>query len=378
METRFDNVNFFGADARLHFGNVRINGDTIERVETLDPLPHAGAKFVLPGCIDTHTHAMIGSEYFDEDERASAAARQALAKAGTTSFLFATMAMGEEQLKYRCRAAAKAVKKRQAEESRCLGVYLEGPFISNEKRGAHNPDLLHLPDEAMLTRLDEAAEGCIRAVCMAPELEGATELAKKLKGKKVVSFAHSAADYDKAKEAFDSGFSNLTHAFNCMQPMMHRAPGPIAAAADTDFVTAELIDDARHVQPPMIRALFKLMGPERIILISDSIEACGMPDGLFEASDGMIIRLEKGRATVNGTNTLAGSVVPLFAGVRTIAVAGIPLERAIAAATVNPARKYGLDKEIGSITEGLRADIIACTDKLEIEKVYIDGEEITN
>ncbi len=378
METRFDNVNFFGADARLHFGNVRINDGIIERVETLDPLPHAGAKFVLPGCIDTHTHAMIGSEYFDEDERASAAARQALAKAGTTSFLFATMAMGEEQLKYRCRAAAKAVKKRPTGESRCLGVYLEGPFISNEKRGAHNPDLLHLPDEAMLTRLDEAAEGCIRAVCMAPELEGATELAEKLKGKKVVSFAHSAADYDKAKEAFDSGFSNLTHTFNCMQPMLHRAPGPIAAAADTDFVTAELIDDARHVQPPMIRALFKLMGPERIILISDSIEACGMPDGLFEASDGMIIRLEKGRATVNGTNTLAGSVVPLFEGVRTIAAAGIPLERAIAAATVNPARKYGLDKEIGSITEGLRADIIACTDKLEIEKVYIDGEEITN
>lgn len=371
MDMRFDGVNYFAADARLHYGSVSIKNGYIDRVDMVDAAPHDGAKLLLPGCIDTHTHAMLQSEYFAEDEAASAAARRALAQSGTTAFLFATMAMDEESLALRCRAAARAAKQRPAGESRCLGVYLEGPFLSYEKRGAHNPKFLHLPDGEMLSRLDDAAEGCIRAVCMAPELDGAIDLAKKLKGKKVVSFAHSAAGYDVAMQAFAAGFSNLTHTFNCMQPMLHRAPGPVAAAADTNDVTAELIDDALHVQPPMIRALFKLMGPERIILISDSIAACGMAEGVYPSPDGMKIRLANGRATVDGTDTLAGSVMPLFQGVRRIHESGIPLEQAIAAATLNPARRYGLENELGAIAEGLHADVLLCGSDLTLEKVYM-------
>lgn len=194
---------------------------------------------------------------------------------------------------------------------------------------------------------------------------------QKAEGQKVVSFAHSAAGYDVAMQAFAAGFSNLTHTFNCMQPMLHRAPGPVAAAADTNDVTAELIDDALHVQPPMIRALFKLMGPERIILISDSIAACGMAEGVYPSPDGMKIRLANGRATVDGTDTLAGSVMPLFQGVRRIHESGIPLEQAIAAATLNPARRYGLENELGAIAEGLHADVLLCGSDLTLEKVYM-------
>lgn len=178
MDMRFDGVNYFAADARLHYGSVSIKDGYIDRVDMADAAPHDGAKLLLPGCIDTHTHAMLQSEYFAEDEAASAAARRALAQSGTTAFLFATMAMDEESLALRCRAAARAAKQRPAGESRCLGVYLEGPFLSYEKRGAHNPKFLHLPDGEMLRRLDDAAEGCIRAVCMAPELDGAIDLAK--------------------------------------------------------------------------------------------------------------------------------------------------------------------------------------------------------
>ena len=253
MDMRFDGVNYFAADARLHYGSVSIKNGYIDRVDMADAAPHDGAKLLLPGCIDTHTHAMLQSEYFAEDEAASAAARRALAQSGTTAFLFATMAMDEESLALRCRAAARAAKQRPAGESRCLGVYLEGPFLSYEKRGAHNPKFLHLPDGEMLRRLDDAAEGCIRAVCMAPELDGAIDLAKKLKGKKLVSFAHSAAEYDVAMQAFEAGFSNLTHTFNCMQPMLHRRGSGYqgryggadrrraarSAAHDTGFVQAD-------------------------------------------------------------------------------------------------------------------------------------------
>ncbi len=372
----FERVNYFGSDAKLHYGNVTVFCDRITNVETISDVPQSGARLLMGGCIDTHTHAMVQSEYFAEDASSAAKARRALAKSGTTGFLFATMAMEEEALTVRCRAAGEAVAHRGAGESRCLGVYLEGPFISYEKRGAHNPELLHKIDGEMLHRLDEAAHGCIRAVCMAPELEGAMELSRRLKGEKVVSFAHSAADYDTAIKAFEAGFSNLTHTFNCMQPLLHRAPGPIAAAADTDGVTAELIADTLHVQPPMVRLLFKLFGWERIILISDSIAVCGMGDGVYTSSDGMRTRLENGRATVDGTNTLAGSITPLFEGIKRMVDCGIPLEHAIAAATLNPARKYGLDNELGAVEEGFLADLVLCSSELELERVLIGGEVI--
>lgn len=372
----FERVNYFGIDAKLHYGNVTISGERIASVEMISEHAQSGAKLLLSGCIDTHTHAMLQSEYFAEDESAARKARQALAKSGTTSFLFATMAMGEEALSLRCRAAGEAVAHRGEGESRCLGVYLEGPFISYEKRGAHNPELLHEIDGDMLKRLDEAAHGSLRAVCMAPELEGALELGKRLSGERVVSFAHSAADYDLARAAFDAGFSNLTHTFNCMQPLLHRAPGPIAAAADTEHVTAELIADTLHVQPPMVRLLFKLFGWERIILISDSISVCGLSDGVYTSADGMRTRLANGRATVDGTDTLAGSVTPLFEGIKRMASCGIPLEHAIAAATLNPARRYGFAHELGAVEEGYLADLLLCSSTLELERVLIGGEEV--
>lgn len=376
MDMRFDGVNYFASDARLHYGSVSIKDGYIDRVDMADTAPHDGAKLLLPGCIDTHTHAMLQSEYFAEDEAASAAARRALAQSGTTAFLFATMAMDEESLALRCRAAARAAKQRPAGESRCLGVYLEGPFLSYEKRGAHNPKFLHLPDGEMLRRLDDAAEGCIRAVCMAPELDGAIDLAKKLKGKKLVSFAHSAAGYDVAMQAFEAGFSNLTHTFNCMQPMLHRAPGPVAAAYESEGITAEFIGDGVHIKPAMLRILFRLFTYERLILISDSISVCGMADGVYTGVDGQRIRLENGMATIDGTGTIAGSAMPMFAALKRLISFGIPAEEAIATATINPAKRLGIENKLGAIEEGFMADMLLCSAKLDIEKVFISGKEI--
>ena len=197
----FENVNYFTKGGRLRFGSVSTENGRIRDVRMQDESYHAGARFLLPGCIDMHTHAMLGSEYFGRNAEAAAKARCALAKSGTTSFLFATMALSEAELIAQCARAGKAAELCKPSydtegESRCLGVYLEGPFLSYEKKGAHDAKYLHLPDKAMLSRLDQAANGGIKAVCMAPELEGAIELANDIKNNKIVSLAHSAADYD--------------------------------------------------------------------------------------------------------------------------------------------------------------------------------------
>lgn len=377
----FENVNYFTKGGRLRFGSVSTENGRIRDVRMQDESYHAGARFLLPGCIDMHTHAMLGSEYFGRNAEAAAKARRALAKSGTTSFLFATMALSEAELIAQCARAGKAAELCKPSydtegESRCLGVYLEGPFLSYEKKGAHDAKYLHLPDKAMLNRLNQAANGGIKAVCMAPELEGAIELANDIKNNKIVSLAHSAADYDASLYAFKNGFSNLTHTFNAMQPMLHRAPGPVAAAYESEGITAEFIGDGVHIKPAMLRILFRLFTYERLILISDSISVCGMADGVYTGVDGQSIRLENGMATIDGTGTIAGSAMPMFAALKRLISFGIPAEEAIATATINPAKRLGIENKLGAIEEGFMADMLLCSAKLDIEKVFISGKEI--
>jgi N-acetylglucosamine-6-phosphate deacetylase len=222
--------------------------------------------------------------------------------------------------------------------SALVGVNLEGPFISPEKLGAQNPAHVTPPDIAMFRRLQSAARGMIKVLDIAPETEGALDMISALRGSLTVSLAHTAASYALSKKAFARGASHVTHLYNAMQPFAHREPGLPGAAFDTPGVTAELICDGIHIHPATARAAFKLLGDERVIMVSDSMMATGLDDGIYELG-GLPVLVSGKKATLLRGDSIAGSVTNLMECLRAaVKDMGVPLHSAVKYASANPAR----------------------------------------
>ena len=254
-----------------------------------------------------------------------------------------------------------------------MGIQMEGPFLSREKRGSQNPAYLRLPDWDRFLRLYDAAEGLLRIVGVAPELPGAVEFTRRASEKCRVSVAHTAAGYDQAAAVFDAGATHLTHLFNALSGIHHRHPGPIGAASERENVTAELICDGIHVHPSAVRMAFRLF-PGRICLISDALRCCGMADGSYSLG-GQEILLSGGVARLTG-GAIAGSAADLYQCMRRAVSFGIPREQAVWAATVLPARVIGRESETGAIADGRAADFVICGGELEPEAVYLGGKRL--
>jgi len=292
------------------------------------------------------------------------------AKNGVTSFLATSMALKEEELSGIMSSFARF--ERPEGGARCLGVNMEGPFLSLEKKGAHSADGLRDPDISMFERLNALTKGNIRLVSIAPELPGATEFIRAVSKTCGVSLAHSAAGYDTAKQGFDSGATHVTHLFNAMNPFLSRDPGLVGAAMDADAYV-EIISDGIHLHPGVVRAVYKMF-PGRVCMISDSVRATGLPDGEYELG-GLPIIIKDGMSTLLD-GTIAGSIITLMEGVRRAVGFGVPLSHAVNAATINNARAIGLDGETGSLTRGKYADIVLLDKALGIRKTYIGGQEV--
>mgnify|MGYP002337236090 FL=1 len=251
---------------------------------------------------------------------------------------------------------------------------MEGPFISMAKKGAQNGKYIHKPDVAMFERLQEAAGGLFKLVDLAPEEEGAMEFIQAEKGKVVLSIAHTTADYETAKAAIEAGVTHMTHLYNAMNPINHRAPGPIIAAADDAHCEAELICDNVHIHPAIVRNTFKMFGEDRVIFISDTMEAAGLEDGMYELG-GQPVIVKGNRATLED-GTIAGSNTNLMKCMCTaVKQMGIPLEKAVKCAAVNPAKSIGIYDQYGSITPGKVANaVLLDQETLEIKGVILKGQ----
>ena len=331
----------------------------------------AAGCYLIPGLVDIHTHGGAGADAGDGSPEGLRALSRYYAARGVTSWCPTTMTLFEPELTKALRAIRDFV--RPADGARLAGVNLEGPFLSREKCGAQDPAKLHAPDTAMFRRLNEASGGLVRLVTVAPEEPGAPEFIRDVSRECTVSLGHTAADYETAMAAFAAGASHATHLFNAMPPLGHRSPGVIAAAMDAG-ATAELITDGLHVHPAMIRMAFRLFG-DRLALISDSLRCAGMPDGDYELG-GQGVTVRGGRATLTGTDTLAGSSIHLMEGLRRAVSFGVPLEAAVTAAALAPARVIGRDGEIGSLAPGKRADIVLLDRTLEVRAVFVDGKRL--
>lgn len=327
----------------------------------------AQGAYIIPGLVDIHTHGGVGFDFSDGNETALSKLGEYYAEQGVTSFLATTMTLDEASLI----KAVSAIANGKTSGAKCAGIHLEGPFISPEKCGAQNKNYVLAPDISLFNRLLEASGGKIKTITIAPELEGADEFIDHSAKKCAVSLGHTCADYDTAVRAFSLGASRLTHMFNAMPEMAHRRPSLIGAALDMGAY-AELICDGIHVHPSMVRAAFKMFG-EKICLVSDSLRCAYMPDGEYELA-GQKVTLKDKKATLSGSETIAGSAISLLDGLKNAVSFGISLESAVYSATTAPAKAVGLD--VGEISVGKPADLLMLDSELNLLSVYIDGIKI--
>lgn len=368
-----------GAVFRPGKGFVReelgIEGGRIVRPETDDRAVDLSGCYLLPGLIDLHFHGCVGEDFSD----ATAEGLQKMAdyelSRGVTAICPAGMTLPEEQLTALCANAA-AHRDNSTSGAELVGLNLEGPFLSEAKKGAQNAAYLRAPDPQLLRKLHAASKGLAKLVTLAPEEPHALELIETAKELGVrVSLGHTTADYDTAAGAYAAGARQATHLFNAMPPLSHRQPGVAGAAFDHPEVSVELICDGVHIHPAMVRAVFRLFGRDRVIMISDTMRATGLPDGQYTLG-GQEVTVRGPLCTLTD-GTIAGSATDLMKGLVTAVGFGIPLADAVTAATVNPAKALGVYDRMGSLDVGKEANVVVLAPDLSLRAVIFRGQVVS-
>ena len=369
-----DHVKVFTEDKKFTDGGIVIKNGTIEQVytegkrpQTEDEVLDGKGMYAIPGLIDLHFHGCKGDDFCDGSRDAIARIAEYEASVGVTAIAPATMTLPVEELEQILRVAAEYKKgPHSKKEADFVGINMEGPFISPAKKGAQDERNIIPCDVKVCERFLEVSEGLVKFMGIAPEeSENAVSFIEAVKDKVNVSLAHTNADYDTAM---------AVHLYNAMPAFTHRAPGVIGAVYDSKHVMAEIICDGVHIHPAAVRATFEMMGEDRMILISDSMRAAGMPDGSYTLG-GLDVNVVGNRATLASDGAIAGSVTNLMDCMKTaVKTMNIPLETAVACATINPAKSLGIDAEYGSIRAGKKAHIVLMDQELNVQQVIKDGE----
>ena len=368
-------ANYLDEDFRLVQGDIEIEDGKILRVGKDLPRKEedlavdcAGSYTVVPGFVDVPIHGCAGADTCDATREALEAMAAFLLAHGVTSFCPTTMTTSRETIQAALLVAKDMMDHPMEGGARVVGVNMEGPFIAKERKGAQKEEDIVPPDFPLFQRFYEESGGIVRLVDVAPEQPGGLDFVEKASQLCTVSIAHTTADYDQAKAAFDKGVTHATHLFNAMSGLHHRKPGVVGAVFDDSRVRGELICDGFHIHPAVLRAAFQLLG-DRALIVSDSMRANGMPEGEAFDLGGQMVTVHQGKALLPD-GTIAGSVTNLHQEIKNLVSFGVPFEQAVKAATLLPARAIGLDGEIGSIAPGKRADLVVLDENLDIAAVY--------
>ncbi len=355
-------------DIEIEDGKILRVGKDLPRKEEDLAVDCAGSYTVVPGFVDVHIHGCAGADTCDATREALEAMAAFLLAHGVTSFCPTTMTTSRETIQAALLAAKDMMDHPMEGGARVVGVNMEGPFIAKERKGAQKEEDILPPDFPLFQRFYEESGGIVRLVDVAPEQPGGLDFVEKASQLCTVSIAHTTADYDQAKAAFDKGVTHATHLFNAMSGLHHRKPGVVGAVFDDSRVRGELICDGFHIHPAVLRAAFRLLG-DRAVIVSDSMRANGMPEGEAFDLGGQMVTVHQGKALLPD-GTIAGSVTNLHQEIKNLVSFGVPFEQAVKAATLLPARAIGLDGEIGSIAPGKRADLVVLDENLDIAAVY--------
>lgn len=380
-----DNVYVFTPDKAFVKGGIILDGDKIRQVYEEKDAPQLNGDvldgkgcYAIPGLIDLHFHGCKGDDFCDGDKAAIGRIAEYEASVGVTAIAPATMTLPVEELEQILHTAAEYKKEtKDCRKADFLGINMEGPFISPAKKGAQDARNILPCNVEICDRFLKASEGLVKFIGIAPEeSEHAAEFIREVHERVNVSLAHTNADYDTAMEACRAGANHAVHLYNAMPAFTHRAPGVVGAVFDSKDVMAEIICDGIHIHPSVVRATFQMMGADRMILISDSMRATGMPDGQYTLG-GLDVKVVGRLATLVSDGAIAGSATNLMDCMRTVVKKmELPLETAVACATINPARSLGVEEHYGFLEAGKKAHVVLLDQDLELKAVIKDGVKI--
>lgn len=332
--------------------------------------------FVSPGFIDIHIHGAGGHDTMDGTFEAINEISKTICKYGTTSFTPTTMTMSKEDI-LKSMMAIKKAKINGTDGAIVLGAHLEGPFISPSAIGAQNPNYLISPSYENFKSMTGDAMDAVVSITMAPEVEGAKELASVLSSKGIrCSIGHTKATYEEAIDGIKCGFCHSTHLFNAMTGFTHREPGVVGATFDTD-ITTETISDGIHISYPSLRVVYKQKGTDKTLLVTDAMCACGMPDGTYSLG-GQPVTVKSGAARLNN-GALAGSILTLNKSIKNIHDnTNYPLYEIVKMASYNGAKYCRVDDKKGQIKENFDADLTIFDENIDVKMTIIGGKIVYN
>jgi N-acetylglucosamine-6-phosphate deacetylase len=362
---------FYTENETIRHGYLVIQDGKITEIEhgnyegSLETVDVKGAN-VLPGFIDIHIHGGYGEDAMDADYDGLKHLAESLMSEGTTSFLATTMTQSNENIE---RALANIVQYSKAQDeynaAEIAGVHLEGPFISEHKVGAQNPKYVQRPHVAQIERLQQVAEGNIKIMTFAPEVEGAKEALARFKDEIIFSIGHTVATFDETMEAAAHGAKHITHLYNAATPFEHRDPGVFGAAWVNEGLHTELIGDGIHSHPAAVKLAYRQKGNEHFYLITDAMRAKGMSDGEYDLGGQNVI--VKGSEARLASGALAGSILKMNDGLRNlIAFTGDSLDHLWRVTSLNQAIALNIDHKKGSIKIGKDADIVVLDNDMEV------------
>ncbi|SCP97498.1 N-acetylglucosamine-6-phosphate deacetylase [Anaerobium acetethylicum] len=362
--------------------NITVSDGIITGISSEDQAPEGAAvydatgKTVVPGFIDLHTHGAVNVDVNAATAEDLEKISHFFATQGTTSWLCSVLTDTREQTLW-CIGQFREHQKMESNGADLMGIHLEGPFLAAEYKGAMPEHLLmNRPDMELLREYQEAADGAIRYITVSPEVEGVTESIGNMKELGMtVGIGHSGADYDTAMKAIENGAATATHTFNAMKLMHQHFPAIMGAVLESD-IYCEAICDGRHLHPAVVRLLLKVKGIDKVVAVTDSIMATGLPDGKYKLGVNDIVVVD-GDAKLAVGGSRAGSTLTTGTALKNILkFTGLPLEKALLLLTENPAKLIGVFDRKGSIEAGKYADLVILNEENDVEDTFVKGKQI--